>query len=394
MKYLFACLFFVLASFSVYADTMAPDTSIQTNMPVIPVPGAESWEVFFTKNLNGCGVGTVYSENTLFSIGINRKADKGVPYYLVLANKKWSNRIEPAQHYKWSISLDGDLYDADMIGTTNSSLIASFDDDFLKKITDGHTIIFYDSSSHNRQIANLSLKGTAIAVNALNGCQQAWDEQSAKKPAKDQKPPTSVSYGTGFYVAPGYAVTANHVVSDCKAKIQVWYGDNAYPATLVSSDDSNDLAILKSEFQTPEVLPLSSLLTLGSNNYTFGYPLPGTLSDSGVFTNGSLSATSGLSNDWRFLQTSTPVQQGNSGGALVDQFGSVIGIVDEKLDAVSEAKNSGDIPQNVNFAVKSSLLSLLLTETGVSFSTKQGPELRPEEIASKMQKATVKVVCQ
>jgi S1-C subfamily serine protease len=60
--------------------------------------------------------------------------------------------------------------------------------------------------------------------------------------------------------------------------------------------------------------------------------------------------------DPRYFQISVPVQPGNSGGALVDERGNVIGIVSAKLDAGAALAASGALPENVNYAVKSSLL--------------------------------------
>ena len=58
----------------------------------------------------------------------------------------------------------------------------------------------------------------------------------------------------------------------------------------------------------------------------------------------------------RYFQISAPVQPGNSGGALVDERGNVIGIVSAKLDAGAALAASGALPENVNYAVKSSLV--------------------------------------
>lgn len=69
-------------------------------------------------------------------------------------------------------------------------------------------------------------------------------------------------------------------------------------------------------------------------------------------------------------QASTPVQPGNSGGPLLDASGNFVGVVTAKLNAllVMLATN-GDIPQNVNFAIKSSVAATFLESNGVAFST-------------------------
>ena len=65
------------------------------------------------------------------------------------------------------------------------------------------------------------------------------------------------------------------------------------------------------------------------------------------------------------------MQPGNSGGALVDARGNVVGIVAAKLDASAALTASGALPENVNYAVKSSLLlSFLESEPDVSAKLK------------------------
>jgi serine protease Do len=54
------------------------------------------------------------------------------------------------------------------------------------------------------------------------------------------------------------------------------------------------------------------------------------------------------------------VQPGNSGGPLVNQYGNVVGVVEARLADIATLKSTGSLPQNVNYAVKSSVLSVLL----------------------------------
>ena len=73
-------------------------------------------------------------------------------------------------------------------------------------------------------------------------------------------------------------------------------------------------------------------------------------------TTGEIASLAGAADDPRYFQISLPVQPGNSGGALVDARGNVVGIVAAKLDASAALAATGALPENVNYAVKSSLL--------------------------------------
>ena len=61
-----------------------------------------------------------------------------------------------------------------------------------------------------------------------------------------------------------------------------------------------------------------------------------------------------------YVVLDAPTQPGNSGGPLLDQAGNVVGVVTAKMNAVKMAKHTGDIPQNVNFALKASLVRDML----------------------------------
>jgi uncharacterized protein len=88
----------------------------------------------------------------------------------------------------------------------------------------------------------------------------------------------------------------------------------------------------------------------GDSVVALGYPLTGLLSSDVNVTTGVISALAGVRSDTRFLQLTAPVQPGNSGGPLLDMSGHLVGVVSAKLNAVAVA--TGDIPQNVNFALK------------------------------------------
>jgi S1-C subfamily serine protease len=114
------------------------------------------------------------------------------------------------------------------------------------------------------------------------------------------------------------------------------------------------------------------------------------------FTTGVVNAETGMLNDVRFFQISAPVQPGNSGGALLDAKGTVVGIVSAKLNAAKTLAATGDIPQNVNYAVKIKyLLAMIDSLPNVRdelVTTHPKAALKSEDIAKLADSATFLVV--
>jgi S1-C subfamily serine protease len=140
-------------------------------------------------------------------------------------------------------------------------------------------------------------------------------------------------------------------------------------------DAANDLALLKAVIipQGGAALPIAASLTvnLGNTVATVGFPNIGLQGFSPKLAKGEIASLSGSQDDPRYFQISVPVQPGNSGGALVDEHGNVIGIVSAKLNAQAALAASGQLPENVNYAVKSSfLLSFLESVPEVSAKLK------------------------
>jgi S1-C subfamily serine protease len=126
----------------------------------------------------------------------------------------------------------------------------------------------------------------------------------------------------------------------------------------------------------------------------YGFPLTGALAAGGNFTTGNVTALAGLADDSRFLQISAPVQPGNSGGPLLDRNGTVVGIVVAKLNALEIASATGDIPQNVNFAIKASVAAAFLDAQSVAHAENAGVgALSTPDIAERAKSFTVQVVC-
>jgi serine protease Do len=175
------------------------------------------------------------------------------------------------------------------------------------------------------------------------------------------------SSGTCFFVSQsGHIATNQHVVDSCSTITVQTDEMKSERAQLVARDTTNDLALLKVSLNAPRVATLKIGVKLGESVAAFGFPLSSLLASSGNFTLGNVTALAGLSDDTRHLQTSAPIQPGNSGGPLLDYNGNLVGVITSKLNWRKAVQNDGDMPQNVNFAVKSSILASFLESNRVT----------------------------
>jgi S1-C subfamily serine protease len=128
---------------------------------------------------------------------------------------------------------------------------------------------------------------------------------------------------------------------------------------------------------------------------TFGFPFAGMLSAGATLTTGEVSALSGLRDNQRHYQISAPVQVGNSGGPLFDLGGRVIGVVVSKLNAQRIAQVTGDLPQNVNFAVKGQEAVEFLQRSGVrpAVAAAGRPALTAADVGELAEPSTVLLRC-
>jgi S1-C subfamily serine protease len=223
------------------------------------------------------------------------------------------------------------------------------------------------------------------------------DDEPAEKPAEPDKL-VSVS-GSGFVVSKNaHIVTNNHVVANCVGDI---HGNLAGQAPVklrvVSADEENDLALLQGpkKFKEKDIATIrATAVNSGDQVVAIGYPLHGLLTSDLTVTTGIISSLAGLHNDTRFLQISAPVQPGNSGGPLHDSSGNVVGVVSAKLDALRMVKATGDIPQNINFAIKTGALRDFLDNSAVPYQTTEpSGESKTADIASAARAYTMLISC-
>ncbi len=164
--------------------------------------------------------------------------------------------------------------------------------------------------------------------------------------------------GSGFFVA-GVVVTNNHVI-DGGTRITLHLADGRTIQARVDQRDAEaDIALLRPVGldDLPPGLPVSAVdAPMGAEVFTLGFPLTDIMGANAKLSTGIVNSQTGVGDDPRTYQVSVPVQSGNSGGPLINRRGEVVGIITSKLAAERVFRYTGDLPQNVNYAVKASYL--------------------------------------
>ncbi len=196
----------------------------------------------------------------------------------------------------------------------------------------------------------------------MNRLSAEIDRENAvdKPPAPAPAPQVSgrSGSGSGFLVTlDGLGLTNQHVVEGC-GRLMV----NGQPATVTAQSETFDLALIR--LTAPAGLRPAIFAdrpaALNADVVVAGFPFAGVLEGLNV-TRGAVSSSKGLAGDDINIQISAPVQPGNSGGPLLNEYGQVAGVVVAKL---REAAGS-PAPENVNFAVAGEIAKLFLARNGV-----------------------------
>lgn len=164
---------------------------------------------------------------------------------------------------------------------------------------------------------------------------------------------TSAASGSGFIISSdGYILTNYHVVEDSDSITVSLYNGESYSATLVGYDESNDIAVLKIEAEDLSTVTLgdSDALNVGDSVVVIGNPL-GELTFSltaGIVSALDRSVTLSTGSTMELIQTDCAINSGNSGGALFNMYGEVVGITNAKYSSSSSSEASID---NIGFAI-------------------------------------------
>ena len=165
---------------------------------------------------------------------------------------------------------------------------------------------------------------------------------------------TGAAAGSGFIFSDdGYILTNYHVIEGATSITASTYDGAKYDAKLIGYDESNDVAVLKIEATglTPVVIGDSDKLNVGDNVVAIGNPLGElTFSEtSGIVSalNREVTMSSGATMD--LIQTDCAINSGNSGGALFNMYGEVVGITNAKYSSSSSSSEASI--DNIGFAI-------------------------------------------
>ena len=213
------------------------------------------------------------------------------------------------------------------------------------------------------------LADAAVALVKEQQTEKTTITQSPDDHSPDVETPIKQSSGTCFFVDGfGTAVTNNHVIDGYSSIEIIAANGTKSSATIIKASNVLDVAILATGLQTSQFLTLASngTLSLGQDVFTIGFPVTNLLGDKPKYSEGTISALSGLNNDDSWIQMSTPIQPGNSGGPLVDLAGQVVGVVTATAAVERFFSVTGSLPQNINWAIKAKYARALIPETSTN----------------------------
>ena len=165
--------------------------------------------------------------------------------------------------------------------------------------------------------------------------------------------------GSGVIMnAKGYILTNKHVINNADQIIVALQDGRFFEATLVGSDAMTDLAVLKISASGLPVIPINAARIAHIGDVVMAIGNPYNLGQ--TVTQGIISATGrvGLSSSGQqnFLQTDASINQGNSGGALINSLGELMGINTLTFDK----SNDGETPEGIGFAIPTALAAKIM----------------------------------
>jgi S1-C subfamily serine protease len=208
-----------------------------------------------------------------------------------------------------------------------------------------------------------------------------------KTPDPDDNKIVAASSGTGFYVSnTGHIISNHHVVEGCNT-VKLTFKGKEISADVLAVDKMNDLAILKADLTPSKVYSVATEdASLLEDIIIAGYPLGKKVSAAIKTSKGSITALAGYGDNYSEFQTDAALNQGNSGGPIMDQKGNVVGVA-----VANYGKQSG--VESFNFGIKSSTLKTFASANGLKFLPPNNRDLSNKDLGQLITEATIYLEC-
>jgi len=212
-------------------------------------------------------------------------------------------------------------------------------------------------------------------------------EPKKQTPKPDDNKIVAASSGTGFYVSnTGHIISNHHVVEGCNT-VKLTFKGKEVSADVLAVDKKNDLAILKANLTPPKLYPVATEdASLLEDIIIAGYPLGKRVSAAIKTSKGSITALAGYGDNYSEFQTDAALNQGNSGGPIIDQKGNVVGVA-----VANYGKKAG--VESFNFGIKSSTLRTFASANGLKFLPPNNKEMSNKDLGKLITEATVYLEC-
>ena len=204
-------------------------------------------------------------------------------------------------------------------------------------------------------------------------------------PDKDEIIPAAS--GSGFFISEeGHLITNYHVVEGCDAVTTSYFGSEI-DTKILASDKANDLALLKADVIPRSIYAISNQdVKLLQDVVVAGYPLGKKVSAALKASTGTVTALAGYADNYSEFQTDAALNQGNSGGPIVDNKGNVVGVA-----VAVYGKEAG--VESFNFGIKSSVVKAFTSSNDLKLTSPSNREISKEALGEKLNEATVYLEC-
>ena len=290
-------------------------------------------------------------------------------FAIIKENGEYRGYIIQTDNAKWKVGdiklklshIEGNAYDAEYYDYAHvkQNSLASLTDRILEVATQSN--------------------GRTITYRYLKVYPSEGDEANKSTSPSSYESNRVVSYGSGIFIAQNIVATNYHVV-DNSTKIEVVLYVNGvqetYKAKVLCVDKINDLALLsikdekKLNLRVPPFCISKNITDVGTSVFTMGYPMSSELGDEVKITDGLISSKTGYQGDVVTYQISAAIQPGNSGGALFDKKGNLVGITNAGV-------RSAD---NVGYAIKSPYLLNLIDSAPIEINVKRENSLKTKDL--------------